>query len=53
MKALLRDMSDDSAQVEIKARLAAWESENLRNDIILLRNQLRCLRRNLRNLGLK
>jgi hypothetical protein len=53
MRNLMRGLQADCGEVETHARLAGWESEKLRGSIVLLRYQLRCLRRNLRNLRLE
>lgn len=44
--------AEDCGEIEVATQLAAWESERLRADIVLLRDKLRCLRRQFRNLRL-
>ena len=50
MAEVLAAAAADCGEIETGARLAAWESEKLRNEIVLLRDKLRCLRRQFRNL---
>lgn len=49
----MRLLQGDGGEVETQARLAMWESESLRTKALALRDQLRCLRRQIRNMRLE